>query len=135
MLDNLVRSYSCSCSTYIFMPSSDRLLVHTNMLVDTVLVVGVDISLVAREAQATKPVCATCAIVPTGTNNEKAEKKGVSSHSSDFVPVGTMAQVAQNTPIEGEEDAADFNPTFADKLRRDDLPPYMKTYVKSSNRG
>ena len=86
---------------------------------------GVDISRVAREAQATKPVCATCAKVPTGTNNEKAEKKGVLSHSSDFVPHGTMAQVAQNTPIEGENDAADFNHTFADKLRRDDLPSFL----------
>ena len=96
---------------------------------------GVDISRVAREAQAMKPVCAINAIVPTGTNNEKIEKKSVLSHLSNFVSHGTMALMAQNTPIEGENDAADFYPTFADKLRRDDLPPYMKSNVKSSNHG
>lgn len=40
---------------------------------------------------------ATCAIVPTGTNNRKIEKNNIFSILEENVPRGTMAQVAQLT--------------------------------------
>ena len=48
---------------------------------------------------------ATCAIVPTGTNNRKIEKNNIFSILEENVPRGTMAQVAQLTGY-----------TFTDKI-------------------
>lgn len=98
---------------------------------------GIDLSQFAREtlqkgrepiplANAQESFCASCAIVPSGTNNENTVKTMDNATFDDFMPVGTMAQVAQNPEMkEAEGEVVDCGQTFSDKLRREDLPSFL----------
>ena len=66
-----------------------------------------------------EPVRATRAIVPSGTKEIKVEKKPLFEDLEEFVPSGTMAQVAQ-TPVY----------TFSDKIDPSDWPGICREVVQ-----
>lgn len=98
---------------------------------------GIDIGELAREAirkehqptplaDVRESFCASCANVPSDTNNENIAKTTENTSFNEIVPSGTMAQVAQN-PIEEDAEVKDVDcgQTFSDKLRREDLPSFL----------
>ena len=66
-----------------------------------------------------EPVRATRAIVPSGTKEEKIEKNAIFDDFDKFVPLGTMAQAAQN-PVY----------TFSDKIGPTDWPGFCQEVVQ-----
>ena len=77
-------------------------------------------------------LCANNAKMPSGTNGGKCREKVVFDDFDDIVQSGTMTQLAQTEINEESKNVmTTLENTFSDKLRREDLPPFLQRVYDS----